>query len=917
MSLLDEWDHPATVPVRRPAAKAPVGSGAAKSTAPPSYMGGGSGKKTAVALNTSDFGDHMSERSDKDNKLNTSEIAEEPMFSLEQFDFDVVDRGNLRQLCANGDALVVATEDHRIFYYNLATSTLREFDVPHRSTDDEIYRAFLDPTGSHIIVSLSNGENIYMHATGSKPKRCDKMKNVVVSSIGWDNDFGTEASTGNILVGSNDGAIYEAKFESKHGLKLFRPLYDLKDNASDNQPITGLEVAHFPKKDKTEPNKYFVMATTVSRYYQFVGGPTFEAMFSNYIGSPSFNELFAGNTKSELHFHRKPVFRGKKKMLPDAFAWLTPAGIYHGNFSFNNKDSRDSVVNENSLLPWGDANPARTSIGHNIISLAITEFHMVLLTRENNLQVIMQPPGLCGRRGDGAKVAVVFEKSMSAKHGVVKGLSRDSATGNIWLYTNSEIWELVVENEDRHVWRMYLDRAMDPTHPNPSHFDTALRLARRDPKKRDKVLTAKADFYFERQKDYNTAAGIYALTSKSFEEVTLNFIRLRQTDALMIYLLRKLQQMKRQAAGSRNQEATQLNCLCTWLTEIYLDKINCLHDNAAYQQHREAVKEFHKFLEDNRDFLNPATTFTLISSHGHMRELLHYAMLIEDYERVISYYVTKKEYLKALEILSKHCNKASMQNEELFYNFSPVLMQHMPVEMVDVWISCTFLDPNKLIPALMRYDPSKNHSKRANEDQVVRYLQYCVDKMHNRDPAIHNLLLSRYAMLSDNGAQLDRFLNIDGDPEENFYDPKYALRICKEHNKYQACVKLYNSMGLHEDAVELALKYDYISLAKEIAKVPEDDTALRKRLWLLIVKHIVDTRRDVKQAIECLSECELKLEDILPFFPDHVLIDDFKEQICSALEEYNNDIEELKHEMSDATTNADIIRNDIKEQRYR
>ncbi|KAI8003328.1 Vacuolar sorting protein 18 [Camellia lanceoleosa] len=55
----------------------------------------------------------------------------------------------------------------------------------------------------------------------------------------------------------------------------------------------------------------------------------------------------------------------------------------------------------------------------------------------------------------------------------------------------------------------------------------------------------------------------------------------------------------------------------------------------------------------------------------------------------------------------------------------------------------------------------------------------------------------------------------------------------------------------------------------------------------------------------------LKIEDILPFFPDFALIDDFKEAICSSLEDYNKQIEQLKQEMNDATCGADNIRNDI------
>lgn len=55
----------------------------------------------------------------------------------------------------------------------------------------------------------------------------------------------------------------------------------------------------------------------------------------------------------------------------------------------------------------------------------------------------------------------------------------------------------------------------------------------------------------------------------------------------------------------------------------------------------------------------------------------------------------------------------------------------------------------------------------------------------------------------------------------------------------------------------------------------------------------------------------LKIEDILPFFPDFVVIDDFKDEICLALEEYTKDIERLKTDMDEATKNAEAIKKDI------
>jgi hypothetical protein len=64
--------------------------------------------------------------------------------------------------------------------------------------------------------------------------------------------------------------------------------------------------------------------------------------------------------------------------------------------------------------------------------------------------------------------------------------------------------------------------------------------------------------------------------------------------------------------------------------------------------------------------------------------------------------------------------------------------------------------------------------------------------------------------------------------------------------------------------------------------------------------------------MEFLRMCDiLKIEDILPFFPDFILINEFKSEIESTLEEYNMHIEDLKSEMNEATLSAENIRLDI------
>lgn len=59
----------------------------------------------------------------------------------------------------------------------------------------------------------------------------------------------------------------------------------------------------------------------------------------------------------------------------------------------------------------------------------------------------------------------------------------------------------------------------------------------------------------------------------------------------------------------------------------------------------------------------------------------------------------------------------------------------------------------------------------------------------------------------------------------------------------------------------------------------------------------------------------LKFEDVLPYFPDFVIIDHFKDAICASLEEYNWRIETLKDEMREATENVQELREESRELR--
>jgi hypothetical protein len=69
-------------------------------------------------------------------------------------------------------------------------------------------------------------------------------------------------------------------------------------------PITGLRFERFAVQSQ-EPTKFFIMATTPTRIYQFIGGPTFEAVFATIDVNPGFQELPGIIPNSQLELFSK------------------------------------------------------------------------------------------------------------------------------------------------------------------------------------------------------------------------------------------------------------------------------------------------------------------------------------------------------------------------------------------------------------------------------------------------------------------------------------------------------------------------------------------------------------------------------------------------------------------------------------
>lgn len=618
-----------------------------------------------------------------------------------------------------------------------------------------------------------------------------------------------------------------------------------------------------------------------------------------------------------------------------------------------------NVIDSFKHVPFGEWKPADATS----VSMVLTEFHLIVLYHNGWIQFVSRLTN-----------ELVFECKCNIGRSQMRGLAHDPKTNITFAYTDFQLFEVHIENESKNVWRQYLGNGQ---------YDLAEQYAKED-WQRDAIWTAAANHYFG-QKLYKIAAEIYAKTSRSFEEVTLKFmneaapsyghqmvggssntqnfggpgsnagstINSATTPALMCYLKERLK-------IGHFQSEMQPTVLCTWLTELYLAKLNDLEASISLlgggasfssSSHSSTQKtgpslqalkdafeslqdEFKSFLHQYEPTLNRPTIMGLITSYGRVEEMLEYARVVKAYDVVVAWLLQSQDWERALNELR------SRRLSSLLYKHAALLLQNAPASTVQVLIDMcrnSDIDARDLLPALMRYQslrqdsrpkmsyvtgkPLKNEKTTFSEDShnhAIRFLEFVIHQQGNKDSAVHNLLIAMYAE-EDVGDEQDRLLKFVESPVACI-DLEYALGLCEKHHHVKAQVAIYSKMGLHEEAVALALKGNFVDLAKSTAEAVENEE-LKKRLWLDLASYMIQKDSSLPQNLQSANVAKvmqfiqqsgiLKIEDVLPVFPPFVVINDFKEEICRSLKEYNSHINDLVMEIEDATNAAQAIRTDI------
>ncbi|KAJ2156485.1 tethering complex subunit [Coemansia sp. RSA 552] len=853
------------------------------------------------------------------------DLEDAPIFSLDTVQFQVPNK--IISLAVANDILVLVIEGARILRIKLQEAhNIVEAAIPIASSL-RACNVFLDPTGRHLLLSTPQGESFYYYEGWEAAKPLARFKNMEVTAVAWNSMAWSTtnlSTTRTILLGTHDGKIYETEL---------RPNGDGKAKRSDiparcvaelpvRERVTGLAMEAFPARRK----QHLVLVSTGTRMYQIVGAAdleprtndrsaVFEAMLREGLASPNFQEIpgMPGPGALTVYHRETSVGGGRVQAVATDFAWLTYMGVFYGRLTFSAQESGDSVVENAALIPYPLSplsNSNADAAGEQPGGLALTEFHILLQYSDRVCAVSMLNNKL------------VYDQPISAGD-ILQGMTVDETKRTCWLYSPGEIYELVVTDEDRDVWSIFLARRQ---------FDRALQHCYNEAQ-RDAVLRAQAEHLFDRG-EYTQSAECFARTTVGFEEAVLRFMDTDNT-VLKSYLLSKLRTL-------RSQNRTQVTLIVMWLIEIYLTIIGSIDSKialarpgtilgsetqlsamvqedstdsaatspsvdvqpdatAALEKERaETQKELHGLVEEYKDAVDPKTTYQLAESHGRRDFWLFYASMRGDYDCIVEYWMEKEDYARAIEVLGHY------GTPDMFYRYAPALMNTEPTALVDILMRQPNLTPSKLVPALMRYS-----HRESSTNQSTRYLRFCIQKQMCRDPVVYNYyltLLVRESSARDE-SELMGFLTTYG--KDMLYDPDYALRMCKRYGRIQSCVHLYSLLKLYEDAVELALEQGDIELAQIHAERPEDGK-LCKRLWLKIAQHVIQAKEPADRVMELVrSSNRLGVEDILPFFPDFTRVDDFKDDICTALEDYEMQIQDLRGEMDEATRTAEAMQRDM------
>ena len=349
---------------------------------------------TSTNINTNPFLDDVTEPISSGFITVPSVEDSSPMFVKESVNVGSNVGRRLVDVAVANNVMIVVYEGCRVKRLDLAN--VAEFDVIEfsKNKEDEIERAFLDPTGSHLIVTLVSGDSMYLGRHNKKPRLLAKLKNHKIKCVGWnkpDKDVSkknasfttatTPTCTGQILFGTKSGLVLESEIDSEEKFlsmgteKPAKTIFNVNEQSEVQEPVCNIIMERLARK---HPPRFAVFVVTYSRYYIFVGDigmevPVFQSVFDVFKPIPA-PHLELPSTLGYTDFSISSLRKSTNKNPLKHFAWLTEHGVYFGDVDLNNVQPGATNITSNARIL-----PSTETALESPVSMHVTEFHCLML----------------------------------------------------------------------------------------------------------------------------------------------------------------------------------------------------------------------------------------------------------------------------------------------------------------------------------------------------------------------------------------------------------------------------------------------------------------------------------------------------------------------------------------------------------
>ena len=242
------------------------------------------------------------------------------------------------------------------------------------------------------------------------------------------------------------------------------------------------------------------------------------------------------------------------------------------------------------------------------------------------------------------------------------------------------------------------------------------------------------------------------------------------------------------------------------------------------------MEEFRQLIREHLKYLDPGLIYELLQSYGKIEEFLEFALLMNDLEKAVSYYVDQGEIDTALEkltfnasfaedpkeldklakIFTEHCHIFFKKNPKESISLIQQRLKNVPMETIVQAIMSTM---NKDLYGTSTLNDKDAKIKGENSQAILNYLKSLIGKPKLEEKTnIHNLYI--YYLSSNKANQeaildyLKGFLKNDGNQlepkkKEVSFQLDYAKKLFKDNPAAYSLVLAL--MGKYSEGVRTAL----------------------------------------------------------------------------------------------------------------